>query len=100
MLPKARLRRFPSPSTESRSTHERDPAAAEGIAGGAALVSLPDAAAAEFLSRGYVGTSVDQIAAGAGIGKSTIHRQFASKEGLFRYVVRAKVHEIAARGFE
>jgi AcrR family transcriptional regulator len=60
------------------------------------LATLLDAAAAEFFERGYIGASVDRIAAAAGVSKSTIHRQFASKEGLFRHIVLSRVHEIAA----
>jgi AcrR family transcriptional regulator len=64
------------------------------------LRSLLDAAASEFFQRGYVGASIDRIAAAAGVSKSTIHRQFVSKEGLFRHIVASKVHDISARSFE
>jgi AcrR family transcriptional regulator len=60
----------------------------------AKLAGLLDAAAAEFFARGYVGAGLDRIAAAAGVSKTTIHRQFVSKEGLFRHIVLTKVHEV------
>lgn len=48
---------------------------------------LCDAATGEFLEHGFEGASIDRITAAAGVARSTIYRQFGSKEGLFRYVV-------------
>lgn len=59
------------------------------------LAGLLHAAEAEFLARGYTGASMDRIASTTGVSKSTIHRQFVDKEGLFRHIVRARIHAIA-----
>lgn len=46
-----------------------------------------DAAAELFTKHGYSETSIDAIAAHAGIGKLTLYRRFANKEALLRTVV-------------
>jgi TetR/AcrR family transcriptional repressor of mexJK operon len=46
-----------------------------------------DAATTLFLQHGYLGTSVDQIAAFAGVSKPTVYRFFADKEQLFTAIV-------------
>jgi TetR/AcrR family transcriptional repressor of mexJK operon len=45
------------------------------------------AAAAVFLEKGYLGTSVDEIAAKAGVSKQTIYTHFRNKDQLFADVV-------------
>lgn len=57
----------------------------------AKLTKLIDAAAVEFLDKGYLGTSVERIAAGVGSSKATIYRQFGSKEGLFRFLIQREI---------
>ncbi|MBW4494209.1 MAG: TetR/AcrR family transcriptional regulator [Oscillatoria princeps RMCB-10] len=37
----------------------------------------------EFLAHGYAGTSMDRVAAAAGVSKATVYSYFADKEGLF-----------------
>jgi len=46
-----------------------------------------DAAAELFTKHGYAGTSIEAIAAHAGIGKLTLYRRFADKDALFQAVV-------------
>jgi AcrR family transcriptional regulator len=46
-----------------------------------------DSAAALFTENGYAGTSIEAIAAHAGIGKLTLYRRFADKDALFQAVV-------------
>lgn len=46
-----------------------------------------DAAATLFLRAGYTATSMDDIAAAAGVAKRTLYNNFADKEALFRDVV-------------
>ena len=46
-----------------------------------------EAAAAVFLSRGYPGTSVDDVAAAAGVSKRTVYNVFDDKEQLFRAII-------------
>lgn len=45
------------------------------------------AAAVVFLEKGYLGTSVDEIAARAGVSKQTIYTHFRNKDELFAEVV-------------
>lgn len=46
-----------------------------------------DTATRLFASRGFAGTSIDQVAALCGAGKDTIYRRFPSKVALFEAVV-------------
>lgn len=45
--------------------------------------AMIDAAADMFLAHGYLGVSMDELAARAGIAKQTLYRHFESKEALF-----------------
>lgn len=49
--------------------------------------SIVEAATALFLRDGYRNTSMDQVAAEAGVSKQTVYKQFADKEQLFRDIV-------------
>lgn len=51
------------------------------------------AAEALFLERGYSGTTLDDVAAHAGIAKHTIYRRFKSKEDLFVSAVLSVFHK-------
>lgn len=51
------------------------------------------AAIQEFQAKGYAGTSMDAIAARAGVSKRTVYNHFTSKEGLFQGVVLALWNE-------
>lgn len=42
----------------------------------------------EFLVHGYTGTSMDRVAASAGVSKATIYNYFGDKEGLFIALVK------------
>jgi AcrR family transcriptional regulator len=55
--------------------------------------AIVDAATGAFLRHGYRGTSVDEIAATAGVSKQTVYKHFANKERLFAEVVTATVSE-------
>jgi TetR/AcrR family transcriptional repressor of mexJK operon len=50
--------------------------------------AILDAAAELFPRQGFPGTSMDHIAAQAGVSKQTVYAQFASKEALFVAMVR------------
>ncbi len=57
--------------------------------------AILDAATSVFLSNGYLGTSMDEIAALAHVSKQTVYKHFADKERLFCEIVTATVDEIA-----
>lgn len=48
-----------------------------------------DAAAGLFLRKGFLGTSMDEVAALAAVSKQTVYKQFASKEALFLGIVES-----------
>ena len=45
----------------------------------------------EFLAHGYAGTSMDRIAAAAGVSKATVYSHFQDKEGLFTALIEQLV---------
>lgn len=47
----------------------------------------------EFLAQGYAGTSMDRVAATAGVSKPTVYNHFQDKEGLFRALVQRIAQE-------
>ena len=49
---------------------------------------LLDAALAEFVSRGYAATRMEQVARRAGVSKGTLYLYYANKAELFKAVVR------------
>ena len=67
-------------SRESRSSEKR-----------AAII---DAATAAFLQRGYLATSVDEIAKRAGVSKQTVYEHFGGKERLFTEIVVGTIDQV------
>src|SRR5690606_4073523 len=55
--------------------------------------AILEAAKALFLRRGYDGSSMDAIAAEAGVSKLTVYSHFTDKETLFSAAVKAKCEE-------
>ena len=55
--------------------------------------AIVEAATTAFLKKGYLGTSMDEIAALAGVSKQTVYKHFADKERLFSEVVTSTVNE-------
>lgn len=49
------------------------------------------AATAAFLDHGYRGTSMDAVAAAAGVSKQTVYQHFGDKQRLFRELITATV---------
>ncbi len=56
--------------------------------------TVVQAASSLFFERGYDGTSMDDVAASAGVSKPTLYRYFADKDGLYAAVVQATVDDI------
>jgi TetR/AcrR family transcriptional regulator, mexJK operon transcriptional repressor len=55
--------------------------------------AILEAATTAFLRNGYRGTSMDEIAALAGVSKQTVYKHFADKERLFSEIVIGTVNE-------
>jgi TetR/AcrR family transcriptional regulator, mexJK operon transcriptional repressor len=55
--------------------------------------AILDAATTVFLTKGYLGTSMDEIAALAAVSKQTVYKHFADKERLFSEIVLSTVNE-------
>lgn len=69
-----------APSPESRSARKHR--------------AIMEAATTMFLSRGYLGTSMDEIAAMAAVSKRTVYHHFAEKERLFTEIVLAATDQV------
>jgi len=55
--------------------------------------AILEAASLQFVTHGFDGTSMDTVAAQAGVSKQTVYSHFGSKDELFVAVVRGKVEE-------
>jgi TetR/AcrR family transcriptional regulator, mexJK operon transcriptional repressor len=55
---------------------------------------IVEAATTAFLRHGYLGTSMDEVAALAGVSKQTVYKQFADKERLFKEVVLGTIDQV------
>jgi TetR/AcrR family transcriptional repressor of mexJK operon len=53
--------------------------------------AIIEAATAAFLDHGYRGTSMDAVAAAAGVSKQTVYQHFGDKQRLFRELIAATV---------
>ena len=62
--------------------------------------AILEAATTVFLRNGYLGTSMDEIAALAGVSKQTVYKHFADKERLFVEIVTNTVNEISDPVYE
>ncbi|MGK7906941.1 MAG: TetR/AcrR family transcriptional regulator [Synechococcus sp.] len=65
--------------SEIASTRQLSPEKASAILNGAMQ---------EFLARGYAATSMDRVAAAAGVSKATVYSHFKDKQGLFNGLIR------------
>jgi TetR/AcrR family transcriptional regulator, regulator of autoinduction and epiphytic fitness len=70
--------------TLSKISRQLSPEKAEAILGGAMQ---------EFLACGYAATSMDRVAATAGVSKATVYSHFQDKEGLFKALIQQLVQK-------
>src|SRR5829696_4623111 len=56
--------------------------------------AILDAATTVFLRNGYLGTSMDEIAALAGVSKQTIYKHFTDKEQLFSAIILGTIDRV------
>ena len=59
---------------------------------------LLDAALELFVEKGFAATRADEVARQAGVSKGTLYLYYASKEELFKAVVRQKLSQLIAEG--
>ena len=79
---------------ESRSVANRTDRPDEGGRSAKKRRAIMEAATAAFLRNGYLGTSMDEIAALAGVSKQTVYKQFADKERLFTEIVLDTIDQV------
>src|SRR2546423_1717133 len=56
--------------------------------------AIVEAATTAFLSKGYLGTSMDEIAALAAVSKRTVYQHFSDKDRLFSEIVLSTTDQI------
>jgi TetR/AcrR family transcriptional repressor of mexJK operon len=61
--------------------------------------AIMGAAVEEFLRKGYLGTSVDEIAAKAHVSKTTVYKHFRDKERLFAEIVEDTIETVGSAFF-
>ncbi|SFS17719.1 transcriptional regulator, TetR family [Dyella sp. OK004] len=56
--------------------------------------AILEAAKALFIRNAFAGTSMDAVAAEAGVSKLTVYSHFGDKDNLFREVIRARIQDL------
>ncbi|SEE29166.1 TetR/AcrR family transcriptional regulator [Jiangella alba] len=59
--------------------------------------AIVEAATEVFLQHGYIGASMDQVAAKAAVSKQTVYKQFADKEHLFAEIIAGRTDTLGDR---
>ena len=59
--------------------------------------AILEAAKALFIRNAFAGTSMDAIAAEAGVSKLTVYSHFGDKDNLFREVIRARIQDLCRK---
>jgi TetR/AcrR family transcriptional repressor of mexJK operon len=77
------------------STNPPDPATVDERQSARKRRAIIASAATVFLRKGYLGTSMDEVAALASVSKQTVYKHFADKQRLFAEVVAATVDEVS-----
>jgi len=67
------------------------------MSAGQRRAQLIEVALALFADRGFEGTSVEEIAAHAGVSKPVVYEHFGGKEGLYAVVVDREMHTLLER---
>ncbi len=57
--------------------------------------AILEAATTAFVRKGYLGTSMDEIAGAAAVSKQTVYKHFADKQSLFTEIVVSTVNEVS-----
>jgi TetR/AcrR family transcriptional regulator, mexJK operon transcriptional repressor len=58
--------------------------------------AIAEAAQSVFLSKGYAGTTMDDVAALASVSKQTVYKHFADKQRLFEAIITGEIAATAA----
>ena len=66
----------------------------EGTVSAAKHQAIREAATRVFLDKGYAGTSMDEVAAAASVGKQTVYKHFSDKRQLFTDIVLATTDQV------
>src|SRR5438552_12790016 len=89
-----------TPSLRAPNPHSATADVGSGRRSDRKRAAILDAATSVFLRRGYLGTSMDEIAALAAVSKQTVYKHFADKEALFTEIVISTVNEASDPVFE
>ena len=74
-----------------------EPEAAGRNDGGAKRSQIMDGARSVFLSAGFDGASMNDVARAAGVSKGTLYAYFSSKDELFEAIIRGEYAQAAER---
>src|SRR5215472_16211908 len=88
------MERLPAPSRTTMTTPASHAPVRRRAGRLASAGVIMEAATTLFLRNGYLGTSMDEVAALAGVSKQTVYTHFADKEQLFAELVRGNTARV------